>query len=198
MWWNIDRISGSPRFPLKPVHYLLFKIKSNKFFSPPLNSTWIMLKLNRVESFLSFFIPITFPPTPIAEASPRVILWYVVLLQYCQAFWPTSILSGSITEAESWSPGLLPGIHICTTWSFWTEEGWRVAPRPRNLLWVHLSVQPIPFSSLCFQAVESWDCSQYVSVCSYARWQPSHLNLFPEYDRENRGLRSEWISNHDW
>ena len=118
MQWNIDRISGSPRFPLKPIHYLLFKIKSNKCFSPPLNSTWITLKLNCVESFLSFFIPITFTPTPIAEASPRVILWYVVLLQYCQAFWPTSILSGSVTEAESWSPGLLPGIHICTTWSF--------------------------------------------------------------------------------
>ena len=86
MRWNIDHISGSPRFLLKPVNYLLFKIKSNKSFSPPLNSTWITLKLNRVESFLSFFIPITFPPTPIAEASPGVILWYVVLLQYCRAY----------------------------------------------------------------------------------------------------------------
>ena len=65
MRWNIDRISGSPQFLLKPVHYLLFKIKSNQSFSPPLNSTWITLKLNRVESLLSFFIPITFPPTPL-------------------------------------------------------------------------------------------------------------------------------------
>ena len=65
MQWNIDRISGSPQFLLKPVRYLLSKIKSNKSFSPPLNSTWIRLKLNRVESFVSFFIPITFPPTPL-------------------------------------------------------------------------------------------------------------------------------------
>ena len=143
-----------------------------------------------------------FPSPSLPPPLPRLVqgLFYGMWCScsIVELIWPTSILSGSVTEAKSWSPGLLPGIHICTTWSFWTEEGWRVAPRPRNLLWVHLSVQPIPFSSLCFPAVESWDCSQYVSVCSYARWQPSHLNLFPECDRENRGLRSEWISNHDW
>ena len=60
MWWNIDCISGSPQFLLKPICYLLSKIKSNKYFSPPLNSTWIRLKLNHVQSLISFFIPI--PP----------------------------------------------------------------------------------------------------------------------------------------
>ena len=180
MRWNIDRTSGSPQFLLNPVHYLLSKIKSNQSFSPPLNSTWITLN----HSFLSLFPSHSLPPP--AQASLRVILWYVVLLQYCQAYlthlhsirkryWSWKL----ITWPSPWDPHLP---HM----SFRTEEGWRVAPRPRNLLWVHLSVH----SSLCFPAVESWDCNQYVSVCSYAQWQPSHLNLFPECDWENRGLVS--------
>ena len=151
MRWNNDHISGSPQFLLKPICYLLSRIKSNKSFSPPLNSTWIMLKLNHVESFISFFIPITFPPTPLLRLVQGLFYGIWCSCSIVELIWHTSILLGSVTEAESWSLGLLPGIHICTTWLFRAEEGWRVAPRLRNLLWVHLSVQPILSSSLAFR-----------------------------------------------
>ena len=151
MRWNIDRTSGSPRFLLKLVHYLLSKIKSNKSFSPPLNSTWITLKLNRVESFLSFFIPITFPPTPIAEASPRVILWYVVLLQYCRAYLTPPFYQEALLKLKvdhlAFSLGSTSAPHVVSN-----RRGLEGGSKAKKLV---VSSSFSTFSSLCFPAVKS-------------------------------------------
>ena len=145
--WDIDRFSGSPQFLLKPSHYSLPKIKRLKITKVLFASPKFHVHQVEFKSFVLFSLSTSLPshslPYPIAQAGPRVFLWYVLLVHCWQAcfdillaFSPVSTFMpyGWFEERRIEAAGGQP-------------QGWK--------LWVHLSVQPISSLSLCSPAAET-------------------------------------------